>query len=106
MRKWSVAELERVEADILLVSAIVREDFVRTLNNPSSLLDSPADCDWLRERIEIREQHGRNDFQRCDGCSHGTAQIVRVVVSEYHDGMGAPSNLGISYVCQFHAQYN
>lgn len=106
MRKWSVAQLERVESDILLVSAIVREDFALSLDNPSNLLDSPADCEWLRERIEIRAQHGEHVIERCDGCPDEAKIPTVAVVDEYFDSMGAPSNLGISYVCRFHVQYN
>lgn len=106
MREWTVAQLERIESDILLVSAIVREDFALSLNNPSSLLDSPADCEWLRERIEIRAQHGMSSMNYCDGCPDIGKTPTVAVVSEYHDSMGAPSTLGISYVCGYHVQYN
>lgn len=106
MRKWNIAELDAIESDILLVSAIVREDFALSLNNPSSLLDSPADCAWLNERISIREQHGTHVVERCDGCPDGAKIPTILVVTEYPDSMGAPSNLGVSYVCRYHIQYN
>lgn len=106
MRKWTVDEIERIESDIQLVSELIRDDFATTLRGPSSLLDSEADCMWLAERIETRALKGTNAFQRCDGCRNETAQIVRVVVNEYYDDMGAPSTLGVSYVCRYHVQYN
>lgn len=104
MRKWNVAELDAIEHDIALMSAVIRDDFAVSLRNPSSLLDSEPDCAWLAERIGIREQHGTHVIERCDGCPDETKIPTVAIVTDYHDEMGAPSNLGISYLCRYHVR--
>lgn len=98
MRKWTVRELERIESDIEMMAWMISDD--REIGVPE------YHAEWLRERVEIREQHSMSDYRRCDGCSNETAQIVVTIVDEYHDEMGAPSNLGISYVCRYHVRNN
>lgn len=105
MRKWSVKELDSIETDIAMIRVIMEDDR-RFGYGYLHLLDSVADCAWLEQRVSIRAEHGTRTIGRCDGCSHGDNVPVVVVVDEYHDEMGAPSNLGISQVCNYHVQNN
>lgn len=92
MREWNVMELDAILADLAFVEGIKLAEGQ----------DDPLDYEWLNERISIREQHGTHVIERCDGCPEGTKVPTLLVVSEYYDGMGSPSNLGFSYVCRYH----
>jgi hypothetical protein len=102
VRKWSVRELDAIEYDLSLAVDTVRQDYRINPNNPRSFLKSAADCEWLAERIEIRAQHGIRMTERCDGCRNDAKTSTTAIVDEYRDEMGAPSNLGVSYLCNYH----
>lgn len=101
MRKWSVAELERIESDMELIRSILKQDHAMGIGT-GHMMDCPADCKWLADRIEIREKHATHAIERCDGCPDEAKIPVMVIVDEMWDEMGAPTNLSYTYLCRYH----
>lgn len=100
MRKWSVRELESIEEDLFTLHG-VSEEYAHI--EDFTWLDTPEDCKWLAERITIRASHGERVMGQCDGCPEGYSSVV-TCVDEYPDDMGAPSTLGVSYLCGYHVR--
>lgn len=90
MRKWSIKELESIEADFMLIGALSIEDGIRGI--------AEDDAAWMAARINTREMHGNFYEARCDACGIEGARIM-AFVDEYHDGMGTPLDLNVTYLC-------
>lgn len=99
MREWSVRELEAIEDDMRLVSMWSKEEGKRWLENE-------YDYAWFKDRIDIRAQRGERSIGRCDACPTERETLVHACVDEYYDDMGAPSMLGVTYLCGYHRNTN
>lgn len=90
MRKWSVKELESIENDFMLIGELAGEDGIRGIPDD--------DAAWLSARIHTREMHRTFGPGQCDACGI-TGTHLMTYVDEYHDGMGTPPDLSVTYLC-------
>jgi hypothetical protein len=89
MRKWSIAELESIEFDLMCITGDCDTGVIME-----------EDARWLKGRINIREMHGTKGPGRCDSCGNYMEGLTRLV-EDHSNAFDGPCELGLIFLCMF-----